>query len=119
MFGGFEIRAGQPYDAVWYPPQSVDDGQEQRASRLGSTFWCKETAAGQTTREFRSGIEGKSFSCILATTNVSKLHKVIINAGEEPVSVEDGGTVLFDGAKRNVVYAQFDKPHGVYYIALN
>jgi hypothetical protein len=119
MYGGFEIRAGQPFDAVWYPPLSGDNGQEQRSSKLGSTFWCKETTAGQTSREFRSGVEGKSFSCILASTNVSKLRDVIIVEGQEPVRIDDGGSVFYDGSKRNVAYAQFDKARGVYYIALN
>lgn len=119
MYGGFEIRAGQPFDALWFPPLTVESGQEERASKLFSTFWCKETTAGQTSREFRSGIEGKSFSCVLASTNISKLRDVIIVAGQEPVRIEDGGFVLFDGAKRNIAYAQFDKARGVYYIALN
>lgn len=111
-----EIRSGQNETAIFYPVITTLDGEEKRYSALGSSFWCKETQASQTTKEFRDGIEGKAFSCIIASTNVSKIREVSIDS--QLYSIEDGGQVEYDHSLRTISYAQYNKLRKVYFIAL-
>jgi hypothetical protein len=104
----FESPAGQPYKAAWYPEIVVKDGEEKRYSTTPTEFWCMELEPARTSKQFRDGIEGKAYTCIIASTNVSKLE-----------GVKEGAQVDYDGAKRKVQYASFDKVRKIWTIALS
>jgi hypothetical protein len=103
----FESPAGQPYKASWYPEIVVKDGEEKRYSSTPTEFWCAELQPGQTSKQFRDSIEGRIYTCIIASTNMSKLD-----------GIKEGAQVDYDGARRRVVYATFDKAKRVWTIAL-
>ncbi|MDD5292854.1 MAG: hypothetical protein PHW40_00910 [Candidatus Izemoplasmatales bacterium] len=103
----FESPAGQPYTASWYPELTVKDGEERRYSSTPTSFWCAELQPGQISKQFRDGIEGKTYSCIIASTNASKLE-----------GIEEGAQIDYDGGRRRVVYALFDKAKRIWTIAL-
>jgi hypothetical protein len=100
-------RAGQPYKALWYKTVQTYDGEQQNATTLGIWFQCAKTQATRTSRSFRDGIEGKSFSCVIATTDTAKLKDI------ETI----GGKIQFDGSMRLIAYAEMDI-NNVLFIAL-
>lgn len=115
MFGD-EIRSNQPDMAVFYPPVLTLEGEEKRYSALGSSFWCKEIQAKQTSKEFREAIESLSYSLIIGSTNISKLRDVAIDSVS--YRVDNGGQVEFDNALHEIQYAKYEKARQLYYIAL-
>jgi hypothetical protein len=100
-------RAGQPYKALWYKTVQTYDGEQQNATMLGVWFQCAKTQATRTSKAFRDGLEGKTFSCVIATTDKAKVKDI------ETI----GGKIQFDGSVRLIAYAEQDV-NGVTYIAL-
>jgi len=103
-----EIRAGQPETATWYPTITTDGGEERRTDTEGVSFWCQEIQPEKTSRAFRDGIEGKTCSVVIASTNISKIQ-----------GIQDGAKVDYAGKRRTVVQADYDRKRRVMTIALS
>ena len=102
-----ENKAGQPFNAIWYEQIVSDDGQIVGYDLEGTEFWCTKTSASRTSKQFRSGIEGKTVNMILGSTNVSKL-----------IGIEEGAKVLFQNKKYQVSYVEYDDLKEIYMVAL-
>jgi len=103
-----ENKAGQPYTAKWYYPIASEKGQEQRMTTIPSVFWCAQITAEKSSRSFRDGLQGATYSAVLQTTNVSKL-----------VGIRElGGKILYDGGLRNIVYSELSVDKRIYTIAI-
>ncbi len=103
-----EMRAGQPLTLKWYENVDTLDGEQRRASSLGTEFWAKQSEPSQATREFRSAIEGVKYSVVIASTNLSKLE-----------GIEKGCKVLYKSSLRNVETVTINGVKGVAFIALS
>ena len=100
-------RSGQPYSAVWHREVILVDGESRTTTIKGQPFYCAVTDAGRTSRSFRDGIQGRTITKVLASSNVDCLQGI----------EDEGGTVLFQGNKRNIAYATIDQ-NGIVYIGL-
>lgn len=100
-------RSGQPYAAVWHRQVIIQDGEQQRSTIKGQPFYCAITDAGRTSRAFRDGIQGRTITKVIASTNVDCLANI----------EEDLGTITLQGNKRNIAYATIDQS-GIVYIGL-
>jgi len=103
-----ENRAGQPETGRWYAQIVSEEGEERRFSTKGIDFWCAEIQASKTTRTFRDGLESKTYSVILGSTNVSKL-----------ISIKDGAQVDYRGNRHKVIASDYDRLSGKYVLALS
>lgn len=103
-----EMRAGQNLDLKWYPIIISNDGQVKGYSTTGTVFFCALSTVSGTNKEFRQGLEGKTFNAVLVSTNISKLE-----------GVEFGGKVHYKNSLREIVSAQYDEIKKKVYIALN
>lgn len=102
------MRAGQNLTLKWFENVDTLDGEQRRASSVGTEFWAKQSSASQATREFRSAIEGVKFQVVIVTTNLSKLE-----------GLDKGCKVLYNNGLRNVEQVQIDTLKGVAFIALS
>ena len=57
-------------------------------------------------------------SCVLASTNLSKLRDVIIISGSEPQTIENGGWVTYAGVRRLIISAKINRLRNIAEIAL-
>ena len=105
-----ESRAGQPFDAKWYPQIVREKCEERRYATKGVEFWCIEVGVKRTSRTFRDGLEGKNVSLILGSTNVSKL------SGLED---ESDAEIEYQNNRYKVVACEYDRLAGKYTIALS
>ena len=103
-----ENKAGQNETAKWYKPILSTNGEERRFANDGIAFWCVKSTQGRTDKAFRDGIQGKKFTCVIATTNLSKINGID----------EQGGRVLYNGSLRQVSYAQLNENGSAMFIAL-
>jgi hypothetical protein len=102
-----ECRAGQTETATWHRMITTNEGEESRSTQQPVDFWCSSVGASKTGKTFRDGLEGKQYSAVIVSTNVSKL-----------MGIEEGAQVDYRGARRNVVAVDFDPLRKLWTIAL-